>query len=147
MAAAVILLSILFMCFIAYAVAVQRTVRALDLFRPEQAGEAAETHSQQLILFHLYLMKLNSAFVLGIAVYFITSRASTWYYGVTILLLCCAGSMLVASAPWLRPGSTEMIAVLMAELKRQREWYRISRNAARLRAAETLLLRLQSITR
>ena len=133
--------------FIAYTVAVQRTVRTLDLFRPGQADEAAETRAQQLILFHIYLMKVNSAFVLGIAVYFITARASTWYSGVTILLLCCVGSMLVASARWLRPGSTEMIAVLVAELKRQREWYWISRNAARLHAAETLLLRLQSITR
>jgi hypothetical protein len=144
MAVAVILLSILFMCFTAYTIAVQRTMQALDLFRPDEADKPVEIRSKQLILFHIYLRKLNAAFALGIAVYLITSRASTWHHGVGIILLSCLGSFLVASARRLRPGSGEMIAVLVAELQRQREWYRMSRNTARLRAAETLLLRVQT---
>ncbi|HTX53993.1 MAG TPA: hypothetical protein VMD08_11310 [Candidatus Baltobacteraceae bacterium] len=147
MAVAVILLTILFMGFTAYTLAVQRTMQALELYRPEVADEPAEIRSKQLILFHIYLRKLNAAFVLGIAVYLVTSRASTWYHGVGLLLLSCLGSFLIASAHRLRPGSAEMIAALVAELQRQREWYRMSRNTARLRAAETLLLRLRSIPR
>jgi hypothetical protein len=145
MAVVVILLSILFMCFTAVTVGVQRTMQALDLFRPETADEPAESRSKQLILFQIYLRKLNAAFVLGIAVYLVTSRASTWYHGVGIILLSCLGSFLIATTHRLRPGSSEMIAVLVVELQRRREWYRMSRNIARLHAAEMLLLRVQSV--
>jgi hypothetical protein len=145
MAAAVILLSILCILSSAYALAVQRTMRALNLFHSEEGGEPAQSRSKRLILLQIYLRKLNAAFLLGIAVYLITSRASTWYHGVAILLLCCLGAALVGSAHRLRPGSAEMIALLVAELQRQSEWYRISRNTAGLHAAETLLHRVQTV--
>lgn len=145
MTVAVILLCVLLMYFSAYTVAVQRTIRTLGLFDRGESDRSNSTHSQCVILLGMCLTKLNAAFLLGLAVYLITSRASTWYYGVAIVALCWVGSLFIGSVPHLRPGSAQIIAILVAELERRREWYRSARDAARLQAVEELLARIRSI--
>ncbi len=147
MALAVILLSIILMFFMAYTAAVQRTIRALGLLHPRESEGATGTRSYALILLGIYLRRLNAVFLLGMAVYLITSRASTWYSGATIVILCWIGSLLLDSISYLRPGSAAMIAVLVTELERRRERYRKARDAARLQAAEELLDHIRSIPR
>jgi hypothetical protein len=146
MAAAVILLCMILMYFMAYTTAVRRTMRALGLLRPKDSERRTEGSSfHAIILLGIYLIRLNTAFVLGAIVYFITSRASTWYYGVGIVLLCWIGSVLIGSMPWLRLDRAEMVAVLIADLERRRDWYRRTRDGARLGAVEELLLRIRAV--
>jgi hypothetical protein len=145
MAVAVILLSVLLMYLMAYTAAVQRTVRALGLLDPRRSGGPAGTRSQcGILLLGIYLRRLNAAFLLGMVLYLITSRASTWYYGAGIVVLCWIGSLLLGSRPWLRLGKREIIAVLVGELERRRDWYRNARDAVRLQAVEELLARIRS---
>ena len=144
MTVAVILLSLILMYFIAYAVAVKRTILALGLFRFRESGGAPVARSQRLILFGICLAKLNAAFLLGLAVYLITSRASTWQHGVAIVVLCCIGSLLIGCVSFLRPGSAEMIALLVTDLERRRAWYGFVRDSVHLQAVEELLARIRS---
>jgi hypothetical protein len=140
----VILLSVVLMLFMALASAVRRTIRALGPRRsrgPEMPGEARE---QTLILLGVYLRWLNATFLLGMAVYLITARASAWHYGVALVALCWIGSLLMGGMARLQPGSAEIVALLIADLKRRREWYRALHNTTRLHAIDDLLTRMQS---
>lgn len=145
MAVAVILLSVLLMFFMALTSAVQRTIHALGLFHLRECEVPTGHPAQTVILLGIYLRRLNAAFLLAIAVYLIVSRASAWYYGVAIVVLCWIGSLLVGATPSLRPCSAQMVAVLVADLERRREWYRNAGNPARLHAVEDLLVRLRSL--
>jgi hypothetical protein len=143
----VIVLSIALMYLMAYTAAFQRTVRALGFPRAGESEGPASARPQVVILLGIYLKRLNAAFLLGTAVYLITSRASNWYYGVAVVVLCWIGSLLIGSMPWLRLGGAEMVAVLLADLERRRQWYRVAHDAARLHAVEELLARIRSIPR
>jgi len=145
MALAVIVLCGFLMVFTALTTAVQRTIRALDLLHPEASSGGEGTSSQRVILLGICLKRLNAAFLLGVAVYLIISRASSWYYGAGIVALCWLGSLLIGSSSNLRPGSARMIAVLVAELERRRKWYRYARDTVRLQAVEALLARVRSV--
>ena len=145
MAIAVILLSVTLMFFIAFASAVQRTIRALDLLHSGTRGGPSGISSQRvLIVLGMYLRPLNAAFLLAVAVYLVTARASAWYYGVAIVVLCWIGSLLIGTTPLLHPCSRQMLGILAADLERRREWYRATHNAARLSAVDELLGRIQS---
>ena len=146
MAAVVILLCVVLMYFIAYTSAVQRTLHALGLFHPQDAGSTVDS-SPRFIVLGMYLARLNAAFLLGMSVYLIISRTSIWYNGVAVVILCWVGSLLIRSIPWLHLGSGDMVAVLIADLERRRNWYRNTRDAVRLQAAEELLTRLRSASR
>jgi hypothetical protein len=144
MPVAVILLSILLMLFMALASAVQRTIRALGLRRPTEPAKPAEARVQTVILLGVYLRWLNAAFLLAVAVYLIIARASAWYYGVAVVALCWIGSLLMGATAHLRPDSTEMVALVVADLERRRNWYRMTHDTARLHAVEDLLMRVRS---
>jgi hypothetical protein len=103
--------------------------------------------AQAMILLGIYVTRLNSAFLVGILVYLLTARASAWYYGTAIVVLCWIGSFLVGSADFLRPGSPEMIRLLVAELERRRVWYARWPDATRLHAVDELLLCIRSARR
>ncbi len=143
----VVLLSFILMIFMALASAVQRTIRTLGLHRSRGSEIPGEARAQTLILLRFYLRWLNATFLLGMAVYLVTSRASAWYNGVAIVALCWIGSLLIGGMPRLRPGSAEMVALLVADLERRRAWYRAAHNAIYLSAAEDLLIRVRSIPR
>ncbi len=145
MAVIVAVLSLLCIGFGAYAFALQRTMGALELFSSGTGADPAESRAGNLVLFRIYLRNLNMAFVCGMAAYFFTSRASTWERGAAIAVLCCLAAILITFSQSLRPGSPAMLALLEAELRRQREWSRALHNAIRLRAAEALLAHLHSI--
>ena len=53
----------------------------------------------------------------------------------------------MGSADFLRPGSPEMINLLVAELERRRVWYARRHDATRLHAVDELLLRIRSARR
>jgi hypothetical protein len=103
--------------------------------------------AQAMILLGIYVTRLNSAFLVGILVYLVTARASAWYYGTAIVVLCWIGSFLVGSADFLRLGSPEMIRLLIAELERRRVRYARGLDATRLHAVDELLLRIRSARR
>jgi hypothetical protein len=145
MAVAVILLSLLLIFFMALTSAVERSIRALGLLRFRDREAPTGTPAQNLILLGIYLRRLNAAFLLAVAVYLITSRASAWYYGVAVVALCWIGSLLMGATARLRPGSAEMVALLVADLERRRAWYRAAHDTARLDAVEDLLRRVRSI--
>jgi hypothetical protein len=136
MALAVILLCGFLMVFTALTTAVQRTIRALGLLHPGDSEAADETGSQPAILLSICLRRLNAAFLLGMGVYLVISRASAWYYGAGIVALCWLGSLLIGSSSYLRPGSARMIGVLVTDLERRRRWYRYARDTVRLQAVE-----------
>lgn len=147
MPVAVVLLSIVLMFFMALASAVQRTIRALGLRRPAGLEMPAEARAETVILLGVYLRWVNVAFVLAVAVYLITARASAWYCGVTLVVLCWIGSLLMGAMTRLRPDGAEMVTFLVADLERRREWYRAAHNTAYLHAVEDLLIRVRSILR
>jgi hypothetical protein len=147
MAVVVMLLAVLLMYCMARTAALQRTIHALELFRRETSGDPAGTRTQAAILLGIYVTRLNGAFLVGILVYLFTSRASTWYYGAGIVVLCWIGSLLVESAGFLRLGRTEMVGLLVAELQRRRDWYARLHDPTRLQAVNELLLRLRSARR
>jgi hypothetical protein len=125
--------------------AFQRTVRALGLLEKHQhQGDSATSSQWTFMLLGMYLRRLNASFLLGMAVYLITARASAWYYGTAILTLCCVGSLLIATTPWLRLGLADITASLVAELERRRDWYRTVHDASRLHTVEELLLHIRS---
>ncbi|HSB70559.1 MAG TPA: hypothetical protein VLT62_14635 [Candidatus Methylomirabilis sp.] len=146
MAVAVILLSVLLMFFMALTSAAQRTIRALGLFQPPESEVPVDARAQTMILLGIYLRRLNPTFLLAMGVYLIISRASTWYSGLAVVILCWIGSLLIGTTPFLRPGSFQVVALLVADLERRRAWYRNAGNPARLHAVEDLLVRLRSIT-
>jgi hypothetical protein len=147
MPVAVTLLSIVLMFFMALASAVQRTVLSLGLRRTGESEKPTEVRAQTAILLGVYLRWLNAAFLLAVAVYLITARASAWYYGVAVVALCWIGSLLMGTTAHLQPDSAEMVALVVADLERRREWYRAVHNTARLHAVEDLLTRVQSVPR
>ena len=146
MAVVVACLSMVLIYCMARTLAVQRTIHALELC-PREGGDPARRRAQAVILLGIYLTRLNSAFLVGILVYLLTSRASAWYYGTGVVVLCWIGSLLMGSADVLRPGSTEMFNLLVAELERRRVWYARLHDAARLHAVDELLLRIRSARR
>lgn len=143
----VILLSVVLMLFMALASAVQRTLRTLDLRRTPGSDVSVEARAQAMILLGICLRWLNAAFLLAVSLYVITARASAWYYGVAIIALCWVGSLLIGGTARLQPGSAQMVALLLADLRRRREWYRTSHNTAYLSAVEDLLTRVRSFPR
>ena len=147
MAVVVACLSMVLIYCMARTIAVQRTIRTLDLFRRETSEDPAGTRAQAVVLLGIYLTRLNSAFLVGILVYLLTSRASAWYYGSGVVVLCWIGSLLMGSADVLRPGSPEMVRLLVAELERRRAWYARLHDAARLHAVDELLVRIRSARR
>ncbi len=146
MSVAVILLSVVLMIFMALAVAVQRSIRALGLRRPRESETPAEARAETVILLGVYLRWVNVAFLLAVVVYLITARASAWYYGVAVVALCWIGSLLMGATTRLRPDSAELVALLVADLERQRDSYRLAHNTAYLSAVEDLLSRMRSAT-
>jgi hypothetical protein len=144
MAVLVVLLSIVLMYAIAYTAAVERTIHALGLVGGREAGSGPEARARMWIALRLYLVRLNPTFLLAMGVYLATARGSAWYYGVLLLGLCGLGSVLIATSTWLHCGSPEVVALLMADLQRQRDAYRSTGNAVRLQAVEDLLARMQS---
>jgi hypothetical protein len=147
MPVAVILLSVVLMFFMAFASAVQRTIRALDLRRSETSETSAEARAHTVILLGVYLRWLNVTFLPAVAVYLLTARASAWYYGVTLVALCWIGGLLMGGTARLKPDSAQMVALLVADLERRRAWYRAAHNIAYLSAVEGLLRRLRSVPR
>ncbi len=146
MTVAVVLLSIVLMLFMAVALAVQRAIRALG---PRKSGEPdmpGEARAQTVIVLGVYLRWVNIAFLLAMAVYLIISRASAWYYGAAIIALCWIGSLLVGTTTRLQPHSSQMVALLVADLERRRQWYQAAHNTAYLSAVEDLLSRVRSGT-
>ena len=146
MAVVVACLSMVLIYCMARTLAVQRTIHALELC-PREGGDPAGRRTQAVILLGIYVTRLNSAFLVGILVYLVTARASAWYYGTAIVVLCWIGSFIVGSADFLRPGSPEMIRLLVAELERRRVWYARWPDATRLHAVDELLLRIRSARR
>ena len=74
MAVVVACLSMVLIYCMARTIAVQRTIRTLDLFRRETSEDPAGTRTQTVVLLGIYLTRLNSAFLVGILVYLVTSR-------------------------------------------------------------------------
>lgn len=147
MPAVVILLSMILMYSMARTVAFRRTVCTLGLLRREERGDSSETAPQApRILVDMLLRRLNVAFLLGVAVYLFSARASAWYYGTALLALCWIGSLMLASAPWLRLGTAEVTTELIAELERRRDLYRTVHDTSRLRTVEVLLRRIRAGT-
>jgi len=146
MAVAVILLAVVLMFFMAFASAVQRTIRVLRLRRPRESEMPADARAETVILLGVYVRWVNVAFLLAIVVYLLTARASAWYYGVAVVALCWIGSLLMGATTRLRPDSAELVALLVADLERQRDRYRAARNTAYLSAVEDLLRRVRSGT-
>ena len=147
MAVVVMLLAVLLMYCMARTAALQRAIRTLDVCGRETGGDPTGRRTQALILLGIYVTRLNGAFLVGILVYLFTSRASAWYYGTAIVVLCWIGSFIVGSADFLRPGSPEMIRLLIAELERRRVRYARGLAAPRLHAVDELLLRIRSARR
>lgn len=141
MAVAVVLLSVGLMYCSAYNGAMQRT---LDLLLAGKIGEADQSRVQGRIIFSMRLTWINGMFLLGVAVYLIIARASTWYYGVLIVILCEVGSLLIRSILNLQPGSPKILAAIASELERRRGLYKNAGDSLRLRAVEELLARLRS---
>lgn len=146
MAVVVTLLAIALMFFMALASGVQRTIRVLGVRRPRESKMAADAREETVILLKVYVRWVNVAFLLAVVLYLLTARASVWYYGVAVVALCWIGSLLMGATTRLRPDSAELMALLVADLERQRDWYRAARNTAYLSAVEDLLRRVRSRT-
>lgn len=142
MAVAVILLSVGLMYLSAYNGAMQRT---LGLLLTGKTGEEDQSRAQVAIIFGMQLMRINVMFLLGLAIYLIIARASAWYFGVLVLILCQVGSLLVRSILNLQPGSPKMLAAIASDLERRRELYKNGGDSLRLQAVEGLLARLRSL--
>ncbi len=107
----------------------------------------AEGRARTVIFLGIYLRWLNVAFLLAIAIYLIAARASAWYDGAALVALCWIGSLLIGTMARLRPNSAEMVALLLADLERQRAWYREGHDALRLHIVEGLLECVRSAPR
>lgn len=104
MAVAVIFLSIGFMYLSAYHLAMQRTLGLLLTVGTERKDR---NRAQVAIIFGMQLTRLNVTFLLGVAIYLIIARASTWYCGAFVVILCGVGSMVIRSILDFQPGSPE----------------------------------------
>jgi hypothetical protein len=141
----VFLLSIVLMYSMARTAAFQRTVNTLGLLQKDHSEGGSETFSQRtLILLGMYLRRVNVTFLLSMAVYFITARASAWYYGTAILALCWIGSLLIVSMPQLHLCTADVASALVKDLEQRRAWYRAAHDASRLQTVEGLLVRIRS---
>ncbi len=141
MAVVVILLSVGLMYLSAYNGAVQRT---LGLLLTGKTGEEDQSRAQVAIIFGMQLTRINVTFLLGLAVYLIIARASTWYYGVLVVILGEIGSLLIRSILNLQPGSPRMLAAIASDLEWRRRLYKNAGDSHRLQAVEELLARLRS---
>jgi hypothetical protein len=141
MSVAVILLSVSLMYLSAYNGAVQQ---ALGLLLTGKVGEEDQRRVQVAIVFGMRLTRINTTFALGLAVYLIVARASAWYHGVLVVLLCELGGLLIRSILNLHPGSPRILAAVAAELERRHESYKRAGDSLRLHAVESLLARLRS---
>jgi len=92
MAVVVACLSIVLIYCMARTIAIQRTIHTFDLFRRETSEDPAGNRARAMILLGNLRDPLNSAFLVGILVYLVTARASAWYYGTAIVVLCWIGS-------------------------------------------------------
>jgi hypothetical protein len=126
----------------AYNGALQPTLR---LLRAGEAEEGDQGRAQARIILSMQLKWINAMFLLGVAVYLIISRASTWYYGVLVVALCEAGGLLIRSILNLQPGSPKMLAAIATDLERRRRFYKAAGDSLRLQAVEDILARLRSL--
>jgi hypothetical protein len=140
-AVAVFFLSVGLMYLSAYNGAMQRT---LGLLLTEKTGGEERSRTQVAIILGMQLGRINMMFLLGLAVYLIIARASAWYYGVFVVILCGVGSLLVRSILNLQPGSPKMLAAIASDLERRRELYKNGGDSLRLQAVEELLARLRA---
>lgn len=141
MAVAVVLLSVGFMYLSAHYLAMQQTLR---LLLARESGREDRTRSQVAIIFGMQLKGINILFLFGVALYLIIARASTWQYGVLMVILCEVGSLLIRSVLNLQPGSPRMLAAIASDLEWRRKFYKIAGDSLRLQAVEELLARLRS---
>ena len=141
MAVAVAFMSIGFMYLSAYYLAMQQTLRLLLARETEREDR---TRAQVAIIFGMQLRRINIIFLYGVALYLIVARASTWQYGVLMMILCEVGSLLIRSVLNLQPGSPRMLAAIASDLEWRRKFYKIAGDSLRLQAVEDLLARLRS---
>ena len=140
MAIAVALLSIGFMYLSAYYLAMQQTLR---LLLARDNGREDPTRAQVGIIFAMQLKGINILFLFGVALYLIVARASTWHYGVLMVILCEVGGLLIRSVLNLQPGSPRMLAAIASDLEWRRKFYKIAGDSLRLQAVEDLMARLR----
>jgi hypothetical protein len=140
-AVAAIALSVAFMYRCAYAFPMQR---ALGRLLAGETGERDRARVQVMIILRIQLTGINVVFLLGMALYLVIARASAWYYGVLIVVLCAVGASLIRSILNLQPGAPKVLTAVASELERRREAYRNAGDSLRLQAVEDLLARLRS---
>jgi hypothetical protein len=138
---AVVLLSFGFMYLSAYHLAMQQTLR---LLLARDTGREDRTRAQVAIIFGMQLRRINIIFLFGVALYLISARASTWHYGVLIVILCHVGRLLIRSILNLQPGSPKLLAAIASDLEWRRKLYMNAGDSLRLQAVEELLARLRS---
>ncbi len=138
---AVTVLATGFMFFAAYYLAVEQTLKQL---LSRDGGSKERTRTQLRIVFAMQLRGINMVFFFGMALYLMIARASTWQYGVLILLLCGAGGWLLRSILDLRPGSPKILVMIASDLETRRRFYSRIGDSLRLQAVEELLTRLRS---
>jgi hypothetical protein len=125
----------------AYYLAMQQTLR---LLLTRESGREDRTRVQVAIIFGMQLRGINILFLFGVALYLIIARASTWQYGILIVILCEVGSLLIRSILNLQPGSPRMLAAIASDLELRRKFYKIAGDSLRLQAVEELLAHLRS---
>jgi len=118
--------------------------QTLRLLLARESGREDRTRTQVAIIFGMQLKGINILFLFGVALYLIVARASTWQYGVLIVILCEVGSLLIRSVLNLQPGSPRMLAAIASDLELRRKFYKIAGDSLRLQAVEELLARLRS---
>jgi len=138
---AVVLLSAALMYLSAYNGAAQQT---LHLLLKGKTGEEDRTRTQVAIVIGMQLRRINATFVLGIAVYLIVARASAWYHGVVVVVLCGIGGVLIRSILNLHSGSPKILAAVASDLERRHRTYQSVGDSIRLHAVDSLLARLRS---
>ncbi len=141
MPVAVVLLSVALMYLSAYNGAVQQTLRML---LTGKTGEEDHSREQVAIVIGMQLRRINATFVLGVAVYLVVARASAWYHGVVVVVLCAVGGALIRSILNLHPGSPKILAAVASDLERRHRTYKSVGDSIRLHAVESLLARLRS---
>jgi len=111
------------MGFAGYTLGLQRLFH-LVLAQPRPVVDPAVHRSEALVVFRIYVAKLNLAFALGILLYMIVSRATSWHHGVLLISLCVFGGNLLALT-YLQPRTLRMAAALTAELGYRQKLYRV----------------------
>ena len=135
-------LSLTFVGFFGYTWALQRMFHILMEEAAREPNQTTQRPGEAAVLLRIYIGKLNLAFVLGIIVYEIAKQAADWHSGLVLLLLCGVGGLIVATT-WLQPRSQRMVVLMTAELERLQRSYRVVGNASRVRAVESLLVRVR----